>query len=421
LESKTSVVRGDPQNKASSPVMPSVLSADGCVGTVISTMRRKAPEPMDASNNFETLRTERDALAAKLEEAKLRIEALEEKVGVSQKLECEASSETSSVKAERDILAAELKEAQLQIEEFETKQKDLGEELSQEVKKSSKASSETSSVKAERDILAAKLKEAQLQIEAFEKKQKDLGEELSQEAQKSSKAGEELDMLQKELARSKLECKSEVLSMRKTLSGVSAELEGAKAEQAEMRKELLMEREVARVAEVKGAALQAELDALRIEFKECAAVAARCEAAQQQARTLELERGALLQEVEHGTKTRAELEDVRRRMEDLVAEQEDLVAERDTAMAQHGEAVRQVRILQEEQESLQTTVTTKKQKRKDSFKALSRGLSDISAQLDSAQTSWTPKKHIGSTQQKVESLWQDLAGEESEDDLVRGG
>merc|ERR1719210_254333 len=191
--------------------------------------------------------------------------------------------------------------------------------------------------------------------------------------------------------------------MRQALSAVSAELEGTKAELAEMCK-----------AQVKAATLQAELDALREEFKDCAAAAARGEAAQNQARTLELERGAMLQEVERGMKAKTELEDVRRRVEDLVAD-------RDAAVAQHGEAVRQVRILEEQQESLKTNVTAKKQKRKDSFKALSQGLSDISAQLDSAQGSWTPKKHIGSTQKRVDSLWQDLAGEDSEEDLVRGG
>jgi len=282
-------------------------------------------------------------------------------------------------------------------------------------------SDDLETLRTERDVLAASLKEAQLQIEALEKKQKDLGEELSQEAQMSSKAGQELDMVQQELARCKLECRSEVSSMRQTLSGVSDELEGAKAEQAEMRKELLLGREVARVAEINAAILQAELDALCQEFKECAAVAARCEAAEHQARTLELERGAMLQEVEVGTKARVELEDKRRRVEELVAEREELVADRDAAAAQLGESVRQVRILQEERESLKTNVTAKKQKRKDSFKALSRGLSDVSAQLDSAQTSWTPKKQIGSTQKKVDSLWQDLACEESEDDFVRGG
>merc|ERR1719346_324530 len=191
--------------------------------------------------------------------------------------------------------------------------------------------------------------------------------------------------------------------MRQALSAVSAELEGSKEELAGMRK-----------VQDKADTLQAELDALREEFKECAAVAARCEAAQNQARTLELEQGAMLQEVERGMKARTELEDVRRRVEDLVAE-------RDAAVAQHGEAVRQVRILEEEQESLKTNVTAKKQKRKDSFKVLSRGLSDISAQLDSAQTSWTPRKQIGNTQKRVDSLWQDLAGEESEDDFLRGG
>merc|ERR1719461_451648 len=111
---------------------------------------------------------------------------------------------------------------------------------------------------------------------------------------------------------------------------------------------------------------------------------------------------------------KAKLEDVRRHLEDLVTE-------RDAAVAQHGEAIRQVRILEEDQESLKTNVTAKKQKRKDSFKALSQGLSDISSQLNSAQTSWTPKKQIGNTQKRVESLWQDLAGEESEDDFLHGG
>merc|ERR1719210_2081285 len=182
--------------------------------------------------------------------------------------------------------------------------------------------------------------------------------------------------------------------MRQALSAVSAELEGTKAELAEMCK-----------AQGNAATLQAELDALRKEFKECAAVAARCEAAQNQARTLEVERGM---------KAKTELEDVRRRVEDLVAE-------RDAAVAQHEEAVRQVRILEEEQEALKTKVTDKKKKRKDSFKVLSQGLTDISAQLDTAQTSWTPRKQIGNTQKRVDSLWQDLAGEESEDDWLRGG
>jgi len=339
------------------------------VGAVISTMRRKVPEPANTSDVFEKLRAERDVLAAKLEEAQLRVEALEEK------------------------------------------RKDLGRELSQEAQKTVKVGEELEEARRLVGTLQQKVnasqKEAQLQIEALEQKQKEQssksGKELEEMRGLVGTAEVEQDVLQKELARSKLECESKVSSMRQALSAVSAELDSTKAELAELCQ-----------AQENVATLQAELDALRTEFKECAAVAARGEVAQKQAKALELERGAMLQEVEIGMKARTELEDVRRRVRDLETE-------RDEALEQHGEAIRQVRILEEEQKSLKTNVSAKKQKRKDSFRALSEGLSDISAQLDSAQTSWTPKKQIGNTQKRVESLWQDLAGEESEDDLLRGG
>jgi len=338
----------------------------GCVGAVITTMRRKAPE---------------------LEEAKLRIEALEEKVDASQKevahmkLECESkvSAMTSSMTAEREVLTARLEEARLQIEALEKKQKDLGKELSQEAQKSSKASEE--------------LEEARALVGTLEA---------------------ELDTLQKELARNKMESKSELSSMRQTLSRVSVELESAQTEKAKILKELEMGRE----AEAKAAKLQAELDALRKEFKECAVVAARCEATQtelqdmrRRAENLVVERDSAV--AQHG--------EALREVRILKEEQESLVVERDSAVAQQGEALRQVDILKEEKEALQTNVTAKKQKRKESFKVLTRNLSDISAQLDSAQTSWTPRKQIGSTQKTLDSLWQDLAGEESEDDFLRGG
>jgi len=332
-------------------------------------MRRQSPEPMDNGGGFETLRAERDVLAAKLEE-------------VQQEL-CQEAQKTAKV-------GEQLEEAQRLVGTLQEKVAASQKELALQKLESESNVSSVTSVKAERDVLASRLKEAQLQIEAFEQKQKDETSKAAQELEEMrgrvGTAEVELDVLQKELARNKMECESKVTSM-----------------SAEMCK-----------AQGKATTAQAELDALRTEFKECAVVAARCEAAQNQARTLELERGTMLQEVEIGMKARAELEDVRRRVEDLVTE-------RDAAVAQHGEAIRQVRILEEEQESLKTNVTAKKQKRKDSFKALSQSLSDISAQLDTAQTSWTPRKQIGNTQKRVESLWQDLAGEESEDDLLRGG
>jgi len=370
------------------------------VGAVISTMRRKVPEPENTSDDFEKLRAERDVLAAKLEEAQLRVEALEEK---RKDLGRELSQE-----AQKTVkVGEELEEARRLVGTLQQKVNASQKELALlKLDCESKVSSVTA-MTTERDLLASRLKEAQLQIEAFEQKQKEqsskAGEELEEMRGLVGTAEVEQDVLQKELARSKLECESKVSSMRQALSAVSAELDSTKAELAEMCQ-----------AQENVATLQAELDALRTEFKECAAVAARGEAAHNQAKALELERGAMLQEVEIGMKARTELEDVRRRVRDLETE-------RDEALEQHGEAIRQVRILEEEQKSLKTNVSAKKQKRKDSFKALSEGLSDISAQLDSAQTSWTPRKQIGNTQKRVESLWQDLAGEESEDDLLRGG
>jgi len=370
------------------------------VGAVISTMRRKVPEPANTSDVFEKLRAERDVLAAKLEEAQLRVEALEEK---RKDLGRELSQE-----AQKTVkVGEELEEARRLVGTLQQKVNASQKELALlKLDCESKVSSVTA-MTTERDVLASRLKEAQLQIEAFEQKQKEQssksGKELEEMRGLVGTAEVEQDVLQKELARSKLECESKVSSMRQALSAVSAELDSTKAELAELCQ-----------AQENVATLQAELDALRTEFKECAAVAARGEVAQKQAKALELERGAMLQEVEIGMKARTELEDVRRRVRDLETE-------RDEALEQHGEAIRQVRILEEEQKSLKTNVSAKKQKRKDSFRALSEGLSDISAQLDSAQTSWTPKKQIGNTQKRVESLWQDLAGEESEDDLLRGG
>merc|ERR1719350_1240261 len=62
-----------------------------------------------------------------------------------------------------------------------------------------------------------------------------------------------------------------------TLSGVRAELDNTKTEHDTIRKKLEKTTEM----EFKGETLQAELDALRAEFKKCASVAAQCEAAEQ--------------------------------------------------------------------------------------------------------------------------------------------
>merc|ERR1719245_1953689 len=184
---------------------------------MISTMRRQAAEPTDTGDAFKTLRAERDALAAKVEESQ---QELSQEVQKTAKVGEELEEARRLVGTLQEKLDASQKELALQKLECE-----------------SKVSSVTS-VTTERDVLASRLKEAQLQIGAFEQKQKDqsskAGEELEEMRGLVGKAEVEQDVLQKELARSKLECESKVSSMRQALSAISAELESTKAELAEM-------------------------------------------------------------------------------------------------------------------------------------------------------------------------------------------
>merc|ERR1719414_2305334 len=109
----------------------------------------------------------------------------------------------------------------------------------------------------------------------------------------------------------------------------------------------------------------------------------------------------------------SELEEVRKQVFELKAE-------RDAALVQREEAIRNVRILKEEQESLQAEVKVHERKRKDSLRTLSRSLSDIGAQLDSAQASWTPKQQIDDTRKRVNTLQKDFFHEEDETDMLCG-
>jgi len=69
---------------------------------------------------------------------------------------------------------------------------------------------------------------------------------------------------------------------------------------------------------------------------------------------------------------------------------------------------------------LQAEVKVHERKRKDSLRTLSRSLSDIGAQLDSAQASWTPKQQIDDTRKRVNTLQKDFFHEEDETDMLCG-
>merc|ERR1712012_573615 len=127
---------------------------------------------------------------------------------------------------------------------------------------------------------------------------------------------------------------------------------------------------------------------------------------------MELERESICQEVEKGVKVRVELEVVQVRVEELLIQ-------RDTAVAKHQEAVRQVHSLQEEQESLQTELAINKKKRKDSLRSISHNMSDIASQLDTVQTSWTPRKMVANMREKVADIQKDTVSDD-EDELLRG-
>merc|ERR1712012_461750 len=94
-----------------------------------------------------------------------------------------------------------------------------------------------------------------------------------------------------------------------------------------------------------------------------------------------------------------------------------LMVERDAAVAQHQETVRQMRCLEEEQDSLQKELAINKKKRRDSLKIMSQSLFDIDSQLNNVQASWTPWAEIANARQKMASIQQDAASDE-EDELI---
>jgi len=223
------------------------------------------------------------------------------------------------------------------------------------------------------------------------------GAARSQETCRQVEAGEGKESaLEKELIHSQ---GHESQASMQTLSG--AKVDSTKAEHDTQCKTPEKTTEV----EFEGKTVQAELETLR-------AVAARCEAAEQRVRTLELERESMHEEVEKDAKARAELEILRVRVDKLTVE-------RDTAVAQHQESVRQVRSLEEEQESLQKELAMNKIKRKDSLKSISQSLSDINSQIDAVQASWTPWQEIANMREKVASIQQNAASED-EDELLHG-
>merc|ERR1719350_2663757 len=159
-----------------------------------------------------------------------------------------------------------------------------------------------------------------------------------------------------------------------TLSGVRAELDNTKTEHDTIRKKLEKTTEM----ELKGETLQAELDALRAEFKKCASVAAQCEAAEQRIRMLEFERKPMCEEVDKAAKARVELEDVRLQVKELVAE-------RDVVEARYQEARCRIEALEEKESTLENELIHSQQECEREVSSVMQTLSGVRAELDSAR------------------------------------